>query len=192
MKQVDHRALARLFLQYPDRRFWRSSCHRGAFYIGHLLPDFNPFTYLRGIRQSHGMKGHDAAHRREYVLRASARLERKSRLGLWDFYRLGTLLHYTADAFTWVHNGGADRPMEEHRAYEKRLHVSFAALLVRRGRDPIVPTAYAREAYLTLWKDAEQSIADPVRDGEQILQACRELFSFVLWSVFLEKNKKRT
>ncbi len=192
MKQADHRAVAAYFLGYDDPIFWRGPWHRGAFYIGNLLPDYNPFTYLRGVRQSHAMAGHNASCRRNYVLRQSERLGHKSFLSVWDFYILGTLLHYTADAFTWVHNGGEHCGMKVHRIYEKALHSHFLKETGILKESSIHPCAHGWEVYRALWRESREDVGDVARDSQQILRACRALFCGLLWARNFEKMKKRT
>ncbi|MBQ8432859.1 MAG: zinc dependent phospholipase C family protein [Clostridia bacterium] len=192
MKQADHRALARYFLQYPDPGFWNNRRHRRAFYIGNLLPDYNPLTYLRGIGRSHGMKGHDAPYRQCYIARRMGILRSKKRLSTRDFYILGTLIHYTADAFTWVHNGGADCSMRMHRDYERALHVALSQGWEGMNGAVLSPSPHAWQTYLALWQRNRAPRGDVERDRQWILASSRALFCAFLWRRFFEKNEKRT
>ena len=57
--------------------------------------------------------------------RIALRLQEKPKLNLFDFYTLGKLIHYTADAFTAAHNESFQGNLQEHRSYESSLHQSF-------------------------------------------------------------------
>ena len=53
----------------------------------------------------------------------------------WDYFALGTMLHYVADAFTLPHNAFGDRDLVRHAVYETELHPVFSGALLRE-RDP--------------------------------------------------------
>lgn len=103
------------FPQLPDR-------YCRAFVTGCVQPDKNPTTYLKGSLRRKWLSGHNFTNSRRYMRRLICRLGRKGRWHLWDYYTLGKLLHYTADAFTGAHNPQFRGNLTEHRAYEKKLH----------------------------------------------------------------------
>lgn len=111
--------LIRAYLQNEPRRY------RLAFLTGCLEPDRNPITYLKGSIRCQWFRGHHWPNSRRYMQRIARRLERKTRLRLLDYYTLGKLIHYTADAFTFAHNEGFASGLKQHRTYERVLNTHF-------------------------------------------------------------------
>ena len=72
------------------------------FIKGCVFPDHNPWTYLRGVFMGHPFKTHFVFLSYPEIMRLCEKLENRTRLYLWDYYTLGALLHYVADAFTYV------------------------------------------------------------------------------------------
>jgi len=82
-----------------DRYFsWQPRRYRQAFLLGCIEPDRNPATYLKGSFRSQWLRGHNYRNARHFMARISSRLEKKETLNLFDYYTLGKLIHYTADA----------------------------------------------------------------------------------------------
>ncbi len=92
-----------------------------AFLIGCVQPDKNPATYLKGSIRSQWLRGHNWDNANRYIQRIAKRLEKKDRLRLPDYYRLGKLIHYVTDAFTYAHNADFPRDLKLHRSYEWKL-----------------------------------------------------------------------
>lgn len=111
--------LTQLYLKQSPRR------HRTAFMLGCLEPDRNPITYLKGSIRCHWLRGHHWLNAQRYMQRISQRLERRTQLNSLDFYTLGKLIHYTADAFTYAHNEFFRQGLSEHRNYERLLNQQF-------------------------------------------------------------------
>lgn len=127
MKAQCHRLLGRyLAEQYMSdvpRRYIR------AFLLGCVEPDKNPTTYIKGSIRCQLLRGHNWGNSQRYMNRVSARLERKDRLCMLDFYRLGKLIHYTTDAFTYAHNESFHENLRQHRTYENTLQHYFRRYL---------------------------------------------------------------
>lgn len=60
-----------------------------------------------------------------------------------DYFRLGTAIHYVADAFTAPHNGFWTGSLLEHSAYETALHREFKAMLKSACPEQIPRREYA-------------------------------------------------
>lgn len=120
MKSTSHQLLANYLTDIYLNRY-SSSCKK-AFAIGCVQPDKNPTTYLKGSIRSQWLRGHNWENARRYIRRIGKRLERKHRFHVSDFYQLGKLIHYTADAFTYAHNDLFSETLADHRGYESRLH----------------------------------------------------------------------
>lgn len=94
---------------------------RKAFIIGCIQPDKNPATYFKGSLRCQWFRGHNWENAQRYIHKIANRLERKSRLNFIDYYKLGKLIHYTADAFTYAHNLHFQAGLKAHRKYEQTL-----------------------------------------------------------------------
>ncbi len=122
--------LAKIYLsQLPHR-------YRCAFIAGCIQPDKNPTTYLKGSLRKQWLAGHNFTNSQRYMHRLICRLSKKDRWFLLDYYTLGKLLHYTADAFTGAHNPQFRGDLAAHRAYEKKLHTHILSQLTL---SPYVP-----------------------------------------------------
>ena len=100
-----------------------------AFLFGCTQPDKNPTTYLKGSIRCHPLRGHHWLSSQKYMQRIANRLQNKSKLKLFDFYTLGKLIHYTADAFTASHNEYFPLNLDAHRAYESALQDRFLSYI---------------------------------------------------------------
>lgn len=106
--------------------------HRWAFVFGCVEPDYNYLTYLRGSFSNRLFSGHTFESTAEYIYRTIGRLEARSRLRSRDYYRLGKLVHYVVDAFTYAHNRNFPGSLPDHRTYEAELKEKFVAFLADR------------------------------------------------------------
>ena len=115
MKTETHFKLA---IRLCDRYFPTASvAQKAAFVDGNIMPDINPFSYLRGFTVR-PFFGHDWQNAQKFILSSAQKLT-AGRLG---FYSLGVFVHYLCDAFTYPHNLGFHGSLSEHTIYEKRLH----------------------------------------------------------------------
>lgn len=129
MRAKSHRLLG----QYLARRYLTGvsqPCVR-AFLAGCTQPDKNPTTYLKGSLRSRWLHGHDYTNAKRYMRRIVLRLHQKCNWNMLDYYTLGKLIHYTADAFTAAHGEDFEGNLFEHRRYECQLHHYFATHLPR-------------------------------------------------------------
>lgn len=143
-----------------------------AFLIGCLEPDRNPLTYLKGSFRCQWLRGHNYRNARRFMRRISMRLEEKSRWNLLDYYTLGKLIHYTADAFTYAHNDNFPVALSSHREYENALQEHFLAFL---EEDPQINITMARsvmEAISSCHRSYEKQSANIFTDSRFALNAC--------------------
>ncbi len=179
MKHKDHRLLAYYLLGLTPGRW--SRLRRRAFLVGNILPDFNPGTYLRGVRQSRRMAGHNFPYSERHIRRVALRLRRRGVRGLADSYAFGTLIHYLADSFTYPHTAGFRDSMRAHKRYETALAGVFPACVreAQAGPAPRPPTnvsgflAAERRRY-------EQTPQDLYKDGREILLVCTAIYLSIL------------
>lgn len=125
MEIKSHMLLAKYLLnQIPE-----SAIYRKIFIWGCIEPDLNMFSYLKGSLKYQKFKGHNYNSSSNYSIHVLEKLQGKSQWSLLDYYRLGKLMHYLSDAFTYPHNDHFTGNLWEHRVYEARLHSYFATYL---------------------------------------------------------------
>lgn len=178
MKQESHRLLGRYLLAQMDLRIKHS--HETAFLIGCVEPDRNPLTYLKGSIRERWFYGHNYQNSCRWIARTIRQLQSKANWNIYDYYRLGKLIHYTSDAFTYVHNNCFLDTVRAHRDYETILQAHFLCQLqeVRAqreafGRDVVAAFTEKHEKYLN-------RAADVKRDTRYILEMTMRLFCHLL------------
>lgn len=133
MKSCSHRTLGQ-FLTTTYLQKYPKFC-RSAFSFGCIQPDKNPTTYLKGSLQWQWLRGHNWDNANQYIRKTGNRLQARKNLKLLDFYRLGKLIHYTADAFTYAHNNNYTQNLSAHRNYESCLHSKLEEYLADLSND---------------------------------------------------------
>jgi len=129
MVSKDHRLLGEFLARQMIKNKSLLATH--LFLAGCVFPDHNPLTYLRGLYMGHPFKTHFLFLSYPDILRLCNKLENRKKLYLWDYYTLGALLHYAADAFTFPHNEHYTGNMLEHAQYEHgQLHQTFEQYLI--------------------------------------------------------------
>ena len=160
------RYLAERYMTHVPKR------HVQAFLLGCVEPDHNPATYLKGSIRFQWLRGHNYRNARRFMRQISRRLEKKQQLNLLDYYTLGKLIHYTADAFTMAHNHWFSSDLGDHRAYEAALQEHFLAYL---REDPEIDPQTAvsvMDAIYRYHELYEQQKADIRTDTRFALNAC--------------------
>lgn len=160
------RYLAQHYMEHTPQRYVN------AFLLGCIEPDRNPATYLKGSLRCQWLRGHNYQNARRFMRHISSRLERKDKLKLFDYYTLGKLIHYTADAFTYAHNSTFPTDLGEHREYEVALQDHFLEYL---QEDPQVNTRVARSVMEAIYSYHREYILQPAdirRDSQFALTAC--------------------
>lgn len=152
---------------------------RELFLLGNVLPDFLPFTYLHGFRQTGHLVGHSLPHSSKKINR---NLNKRLSVGLRsakDAFRLGVLLHYLADSFTYPHTEQFSGGRRLHNRYEFEMRKVFPKFLSLVRETPPAESAEflsnARRAY-------EALPPSPERDSEWIVRVCAAVF-FAIESV---------
>lgn len=164
MKTEDHLFLGR----YLSREFLNSKpvLYRNMFIIGGVLPDINLFSYFRGIITTGKFKGHNYENAEKYIRRSSQKLYERCKYNLLDWLRLGKIIHYTADAFTFVHNNNFKGDLKEHIEYEKRLHLIFLKYFKEVQNVPQVYRTYNTSAPFEYISELHRKYTE--KDGEFI------------------------
>ncbi len=103
-----------------NKYFSNSRFDRFLFILGSVLPDYNPFSYLKSFKIK-PFFGHNWDNRKDYILSEIQKLKHRQ----LNAFELGKLVHYICDAFTHTHNKEFKGNLLKHAAYEKALHNYF-------------------------------------------------------------------
>ena len=170
MRRKSHQHLGRYLADRYMSHIPKQYIH--AFLLGCIEPDHNPATYLKGSLRFLWLRGHNYRNARRCMRRISWRLENKEQLTSLDYYALGKLIHYIADAFTLAHNEFFSSDLNAHREYESALQEHFLQYL---QEDPDVDPHTASSVmeaiyqYHALYEQQEHSIRN---DARFALNAC--------------------
>lgn len=130
MQKRSHKLLASALLE--SQQGFGGKWSELAFLFGSFQPDCNPLTYLKGSLRGRKFQGHCFPNSQHYVVSRIQRLQNREHWTIWQYYTLGKLTHYLADAFTYPHNGFfPDGPLDHHR-YESDLRQYLAGYLSQR------------------------------------------------------------
>lgn len=178
MQKRSHTLLASALLRgeegFDARRF------ELAFLFGSFQPDCNPLSYLKGSLRAYKFRGHNYSNSRRYINAHIEKLQRRSRWTVWQYYTLGKLTHYLADAFTYPHNEVFPDGLMDHHRYETELRLYLRAYLAHRA---LRRRAACRDLAAAIEELHRQYMADPSdlrRDTRYIVQATELLMSACL------------
>jgi len=146
--------------------------HQKLFLIGCIQPDRNPLTYLKGSFRFQLLRGHNYNNARRFMQRISIRLEQRDRLKIYDYYTLGKLIHYTADAFTSAHNASFPDSISDHKVYEAKLQEDFLSYLQQDPQVHICPANSIMESIGNYHREYTKRHFSVHRDCAYALQAC--------------------
>ena len=131
MQKRSHALLASALLRQEEG--FSARRYAWAFLFGSFQPDCNPLSYLKGSLRCRKFGGHTYGNAQPYILSRIRRLQNRSRWTLWQYYTLGKLTHYVADAFTYPHNDHFPDGLLDHHRYERDLRRYFPGYLARNG-----------------------------------------------------------
>ena len=124
MKTADH-----LFLGKALSDKYMKSCSvlsKKAFILGNIFPDINFFTYLRGVVSRGKVRGHNYESSEKCSRKLTQKIRNKNRFSFLGYFKLGELVHYITDAFTFPHNDCFGKNLKKHMEYEEKLHTAFS------------------------------------------------------------------
>lgn len=175
MQKRSHKLLASTLLK--DANGFSSRRYELAFLFGSFQPDCNPLTYLKGSLREQRFRGHNFRNSEGYINDRIRRLQRRVRWSMWQYYTLGKLTHYLADAYTYPHNDNYPNSLLDHRRYEDALREYLAAYLNGYGPNSMVdrPREELVDALRRLHDQYMEAAADMCRDVRFILEATQLL-----------------
>lgn len=123
MQIKDHILLGKYLLDNFELNI--SPIKRHAFLLGCFEPDVNVLTYTRGSVEYQILHGHNADNCKKHLTKVINKLQNKGINTLFQWFSLGTAIHYIADTFTFPHNDLFSGDIYEHNKYEKLFHKVF-------------------------------------------------------------------
>ena len=180
MRKKSHILVARYLAdQIPADKSLQS--HRKAFCLGSILPDIKP-SFLTEKHEYFGT--FNEVQKKMEVLVNSSPDECKERV-YWR--RLGEVLHYMADYFTFPHNRNFTGNLYEHNKYEKHLK-NYLKSYINSGEAAklaIVPVHFGSFQELVAYiKEAHEGYLlkerNIVEDIQYILRICSQVIHGIL------------
>lgn len=169
MQKRSHQLLAATLLQSEDG--FRSKRFELAFLFGSFQPDCNPLSYLKGSIRAYKLRGHNYTNSQRYIQAHIDRLQQRQNWTVWQYYTLGKLTHYLADAFTYPHNEDYADSLLSHHQYETDLRAYLQEYLASRTLLRERAMADVSAAIEELHSQYMESVADMRRDVQYILEA---------------------
>lgn len=153
------------------------SMEQMAFLCGCVEPDFNPGTYLKGSLHGQKLRGHNFPNMLPCIYRLFEKIQCTEPSGVLYFYRLGKLIHYLTDAFTYPHNSVFCGSLKEHIRYETELEPLF---LHRLSQRPIsLENDCSSDSYTLFLKEHREYLCSEMGKQRDIFFAMRVVPSIV-------------
>lgn len=178
MQKRSHKLLAKTLMDSYDG--FQKKRFEMAFVFGSFQPDCNPLSYLKGSIRAKTLMGHNFSNSQRYIASRITKLERREHWTVWQYYTLGKLTHYLADAFTFPHNDTYTESLVAHRQYEDALRQQFAEYLEARELYRSKVLTDLNEFIQRLHEQYEETVSDWQRDARYILEANWMLLSTLL------------
>ena len=169
MQKRSHKLLASTLLE--NVQGFRARRFELAFLFGSFQPDCNPLTYLKGSLRAYKLRGHNYSNSQCYIYSRISRLQRRDRWTIWQYYTLGKLTHYLADAFTYPHNENYPDSMLCHHQYETDLRAYLEEYLTTRALRREKFRQDVAGALQELHRQYMAGVADMRKDVQFILKA---------------------
>ena len=175
MQKRSHRLLASALLR--SQQGFHAKRFELAFLFGSFQPDCNPLTYLKGSWRGQKLRGHNFSNSQLYIYTRIHRLQRRTHWTMWQYYTLGKLTHYLADAFTYPHNEHYPESLIAHRQYEADLRQYLADYLENRTLRRANARQDLVDAISELHAQYMSTVTDMRRDVQFILRATQLLMA---------------
>lgn len=175
MRKINHINLSNVLLEQLNEEQYK----RKSFIVGNILPDCLPtFIYIRHNIES-------TFEKVEKLLKQLLTLK----LDTYRFWiKLGCVMHYIADYFTYPHTKFFKGSFKEHNTYEKLLKNNFKKNLskIHCGKIPIFKTEYELLKYIkeeqTIYflEKKENLVNTFLIDTDYIFHVCQTIFFNIL------------
>ena len=178
MKTESHKLLGEYLINHcRSVNDWR---YKKAFLWGCVEPDYNVLTYLKGSRSIQPFRGHNFKNAEHFILGMIGQLERTKRWGIKEYYRLGKLIHYISDAFTYPHNEHCSESLKGHLRYEGELHNSFRDFVAAPQKKPEESASSVEEYVLSAHRRYVNASAGVSTDMPYIVDTTRTAFCLLI------------
>ncbi|MDD4431949.1 MAG: zinc dependent phospholipase C family protein [Bacteroidales bacterium] len=175
MKTKDHLALGHFLLNLSDNAGLQK--HKRAFLLGCIEPDYNMATYTRGLRNHPKFRGHNAENSYRHITKCLSEFQSDGICSAWDYFTLGTMFHYIADAFTYPHNSFWKGSLLKHAAYEMELHTVFYKELGLRSVKRPITLLPSLTYYFSNTHDEYSAASHTMKvDCRYIIGVCERMF----------------
>lgn len=156
-----------------------------AFIFGNVQPDLALYSYLRGGR----LQGHSFRNMSPRIDAVLAKLRKGRGDGLLHSYRLGKLMHYIADSFTYPHNDSFHGSLRAHMLYEDELEVSLQEHMEEEGFRPSAKLTVDDVAEYVRRRHEDYMAKEGSTDNDSsfILESCAS----VAWALATERRLAR-
>ena len=176
MQKRSHTLLASALLR--SREGFEARRFELAFLFGSFQPDCNPLSYLKGSLRARKFGGHNYSNSHDYIYDHIQRLQRRHKAWtMWQYYTLGKLTHYLADAFTYPHNDHFPDTMLDHHRYETNLRQYFSGYMAHRTPRQLKSAEELTSALEELHRQYMENRSTMGRDTRYILMATRMLMA---------------
>ncbi|MDD3541634.1 MAG: zinc dependent phospholipase C family protein [Petrimonas sp.] len=176
MQTKDHLALGHFLLDISDCKELHK--YRRAFLMGCVEPDYNMASYARGMKGHRKFRGHNAGNSLAHIEKCLSGIQTNGLQSAWDFFKLGNMLHYAADAFTWPHNEFWRKSLVQHAVYEAKLHERFTqALNTGSERIESLYSASLQQYFESAHDDYRNARHDMKTDCQYIIRVCKTMLA---------------
>lgn len=191
MRKKSHIALARYLVRQNST--WKMMKYKKAFYFGSILPDLTP-----SIVTAPHKYGTSYSTLQEHIRDLTDGWYGQSNPHMF-WRRMGIILHYLADYFTYPHNSGYEGSLKDHCQYEGDMKLKLRDYVGTREAEGVFRRQkYGMRRFETteeLFEYIEQAHAKYMKEEHCAERDCRwivELSSQVLVSVIylMEQNSQ--
>ena len=151
----------------------RHPIRKGAFLIGNIAPDFVPHTFFQESRLPRLTGGHCLPYSAPKIERKIKKCLVTGLYSVFDAFRLGVLMHYLADSFTYPHTTKQRLKHKIHQDYEEKLKTTLPEFLSVADRtEPDASPKFLAESR----RQFDAIPPSTERDAEWIVCACSAVF----------------
>jgi len=179
MRKKSHISLAKYLINSEGMESIKY--HKGAFYIGSVLPDCVPSFLVR----KHTISDSFGTLEKE-IYKMVSHYDPKKGVDRYFFIHLGVVTHYVSDYFTFPHNVAYDGKLKDHCIYEEELKREIRSYVKspEAVRQRLGETVYSPEMILNFIKRMHQIYSETKsavkRDCEYILCLCHTVVDAIL------------
>ena len=187
MRKKSHISLAQYLMN--SEGMYSIKNHKGAFYIGSVLPDCTPSFFVR----KHTIEDSFEVLKKE-IYKMVSHFDPAEGMDSYFYIHLGVITHYVSDYFTFPHNANYDGKLKDHCIYEEELKQEIRSYVKspEAVRKRLGVTVYDPEMILSfiqrmhdIYSETKSAVK---RDCEYIVCLCHTIVDAIL--LLFEKGLK--